>query len=72
MPCQALVKMLAKKPGWKETNFQVNCDSVDCKSPACVQEVEDEILREVSDLDKPVLMASLQSFGTVLPIFLDF
>ncbi|XP_043083579.1 cytoskeleton-associated protein 5 isoform X3 [Puntigrus tetrazona] len=23
MPCQALVKMLAKKPGWKETNFQV-------------------------------------------------
>lgn len=24
MPCQALVKMLAKKPGWKETNFQVN------------------------------------------------
>lgn len=27
MPCQALVRMLAKKPGWKETNFQVNCDS---------------------------------------------
>lgn len=25
MPCQALVKMLAKKPGWKETNFQVSC-----------------------------------------------
>lgn len=25
MPCQALVKMLAKKPGWKETNFQVTC-----------------------------------------------
>lgn len=24
MPCQALVKMLAKKPGWKETNFQVH------------------------------------------------
>lgn len=24
MPCQALVRMLAKKPGWKETNFQVN------------------------------------------------
>ncbi|XP_028734747.1 cytoskeleton-associated protein 5 [Peromyscus leucopus] len=23
MPCQALVRMLAKKPGWKETNFQV-------------------------------------------------
>ncbi|KAM8940030.1 cytoskeleton-associated protein 5 isoform 2-T2 [Pelodytes ibericus] len=23
MPCQALVKMLAKKPGFKETNFQV-------------------------------------------------
>ncbi|XP_051975834.1 cytoskeleton-associated protein 5-like isoform X2 [Xyrauchen texanus] len=23
MPCQSLVKMLAKKPGWKETNFQV-------------------------------------------------
>ncbi|XP_068168966.1 cytoskeleton-associated protein 5 isoform X2 [Antennarius striatus] len=23
LPCQALVKMLAKKPGWKETNFQV-------------------------------------------------
>ncbi|XP_061677746.1 cytoskeleton-associated protein 5 isoform X2 [Syngnathoides biaculeatus] len=23
IPCQALVKMLAKKPGWKETNFQV-------------------------------------------------
>ncbi|KAG7257363.1 hypothetical protein CRUP_022799 [Coryphaenoides rupestris] len=22
MPCQALVRMLAKKPGWKETNFQ--------------------------------------------------
>lgn len=28
MPCQALVKMLAKKPGWKETNFQVGCDCV--------------------------------------------
>lgn len=26
MPCQALVKMLAKKPGWKETNFQVSVD----------------------------------------------
>ncbi|XP_023365857.1 cytoskeleton-associated protein 5 [Otolemur garnettii] len=24
MPCQALVRMLAKKPGWKETNFQVH------------------------------------------------
>lgn len=24
MPCQALVRMLAKKPGWKETNFQVS------------------------------------------------
>ncbi|KAK2506703.1 hypothetical protein MC885_015903, partial [Smutsia gigantea] len=23
MPCQALVRMLARKPGWKETNFQV-------------------------------------------------
>ncbi|XP_041052921.1 cytoskeleton-associated protein 5 isoform X2 [Carcharodon carcharias] len=23
LPCQALVRMLAKKPGWKETNFQV-------------------------------------------------
>uniref|UniRef100_A0A667Y8P5 Cytoskeleton associated protein 5 n=1 Tax=Myripristis murdjan TaxID=586833 RepID=A0A667Y8P5_9TELE len=23
IPCQALVRMLAKKPGWKETNFQV-------------------------------------------------
>uniref|UniRef100_A0A8C8GQF7 TOG domain-containing protein n=1 Tax=Oncorhynchus tshawytscha TaxID=74940 RepID=A0A8C8GQF7_ONCTS len=23
MPCQALVRMLTKKPGWKETNFQV-------------------------------------------------
>ena len=23
MPCQALVRMLAKKPGWKETHFQV-------------------------------------------------
>uniref|UniRef100_H3CGY6 Cytoskeleton associated protein 5 n=1 Tax=Tetraodon nigroviridis TaxID=99883 RepID=H3CGY6_TETNG len=23
MPCQALLRMLAKKPGWKETNFQV-------------------------------------------------
>uniref|UniRef100_H0WQ65 Cytoskeleton-associated protein 5 n=1 Tax=Otolemur garnettii TaxID=30611 RepID=H0WQ65_OTOGA len=23
MPCQALVRMLAKKPGWKETNFQI-------------------------------------------------
>ncbi|XP_063045140.1 cytoskeleton-associated protein 5-like [Engraulis encrasicolus] len=23
MPCQALVRILAKKPGWKETNFQV-------------------------------------------------
>ncbi|XP_069888530.1 cytoskeleton-associated protein 5 [Dipodomys merriami] len=23
MPCQSLVRMLAKKPGWKETNFQV-------------------------------------------------
>ncbi|XP_059928012.1 cytoskeleton-associated protein 5-like isoform X2 [Gadus macrocephalus] len=23
MPCQALARMLAKKPGWKETNFQV-------------------------------------------------
>ncbi|XP_035386884.1 LOW QUALITY PROTEIN: cytoskeleton-associated protein 5-A-like [Electrophorus electricus] len=23
MPCQALVRLLAKKPGWKETNFQV-------------------------------------------------
>ncbi|XP_077003385.1 cytoskeleton-associated protein 5-like [Tamandua tetradactyla] len=23
MPCQALVRMLAKEPGWKETNFQV-------------------------------------------------
>uniref|UniRef100_A0AAY4C450 TOG domain-containing protein n=1 Tax=Denticeps clupeoides TaxID=299321 RepID=A0AAY4C450_9TELE len=23
VPCQALVRMLAKKPGWKETNFQV-------------------------------------------------
>uniref|UniRef100_UPI003AB1091D cytoskeleton-associated protein 5-like n=1 Tax=Centroberyx gerrardi TaxID=166262 RepID=UPI003AB1091D len=23
MPCQALVRMLGKKPGWKETNFQV-------------------------------------------------
>lgn len=23
MPCQALIRMLAKKPGWKETNFQV-------------------------------------------------
>ncbi|XP_078271596.1 cytoskeleton-associated protein 5 isoform X2 [Rhinoraja longicauda] len=23
LPCQALVQMLAKKPGWKETNFQV-------------------------------------------------
>ncbi|XP_062868509.1 cytoskeleton-associated protein 5-like isoform X2 [Trichomycterus rosablanca] len=23
MPCQALVRMMAKKPGWKETNFQV-------------------------------------------------
>lgn len=27
MPCQALVKMLAKKPGWKETNFQVTLSS---------------------------------------------
>uniref|UniRef100_A0A2K5E3A5 Cytoskeleton-associated protein 5 n=1 Tax=Aotus nancymaae TaxID=37293 RepID=A0A2K5E3A5_AOTNA len=25
MPCQALVRMLAKKPGWKETNFQIYC-----------------------------------------------
>ncbi|XP_076879237.1 cytoskeleton-associated protein 5-A-like isoform X2 [Brachyhypopomus gauderio] len=23
IPCQALVRLLAKKPGWKETNFQV-------------------------------------------------
>ncbi|XP_072905784.1 cytoskeleton-associated protein 5 isoform X4 [Hemitrygon akajei] len=23
LPCQALVRMLSKKPGWKETNFQV-------------------------------------------------
>lgn len=28
MPCQALAKMLAKKPGWKETNFQVHSLSV--------------------------------------------
>lgn len=28
MPCQALVKMLAKKPGWKETNFQVSCPTL--------------------------------------------
>ena len=27
MPCQALVRMLAKKPGWKETNFQVSARS---------------------------------------------
>lgn len=28
MPCQALVRMLAKKPGWKETNFQVIIDKM--------------------------------------------
>jgi len=28
MPCQALVRMLAKKPGWKETNFQVTVATV--------------------------------------------
>uniref|UniRef100_A0AAQ4PAT7 Cytoskeleton associated protein 5 n=1 Tax=Gasterosteus aculeatus aculeatus TaxID=481459 RepID=A0AAQ4PAT7_GASAC len=27
IPCQALVKMLAKKPGWKETNFQMQGQS---------------------------------------------
>ncbi|MEQ2235755.1 Cytoskeleton-associated protein 5-A [Ilyodon furcidens] len=26
MPCQALVRMLAKKPGWKETNFQTDSE----------------------------------------------
>lgn len=28
MPCQALVRMLAKKPGWKETNFQVKTPKI--------------------------------------------
>uniref|UniRef100_A0A2K5E3D4 Cytoskeleton-associated protein 5 n=1 Tax=Aotus nancymaae TaxID=37293 RepID=A0A2K5E3D4_AOTNA len=33
MPCQALVRMLAKKPGWKETNFQVMSMAFSQKNP---------------------------------------
>lgn len=33
MPCQALLRMLAKKPGWKETNFQVSSSWRKRRSP---------------------------------------
>ena len=36
MPCQALVRMLAKKPGWKETNFQVTVAAVSRLKTNCV------------------------------------